>query len=228
MTKRQAIDLLREELRKRNADARYSNQFLYRELITQAKWLIKREIVAGRIYKNTFFFQTLKCQRVIETSLIDPCCPIKTNCKIYRLECKIPDVWIDNDGPIIKSISSIDGPAMGSTDFWLTTPSTWENKKKDPYQKKSKQLYTFYADGYFWFPEVNPHRVNIHGFWADDITHLNGCAEKEECVRYLDTRFTIPDWLEAEMFMKAATKIAGISERIPEDEQIDKNPTRKS
>lgn len=223
MTKRQAIDSLRDELRERNADSNYSNQFLYNELIKQAKWLIKREITAGRIYKNTFFFQLLKCQNVIETSLIDPCCPIRTNCKIYRTECKIPDVWIDNDGPIVKAITSVDG----STDFSVTSPTTWESKKHDPYQKKSKQLYSFYSDGYFWFPEINPHKVNILGFWTDDVSNLNGCAE-QECVRFLDTRFLIPDWLEAEMFAKALQQLAGITKRLPEDEQIDKNSTRRS
>lgn len=223
MTKRQAIDSFREKLRERNADSNYSNQFLYRTLMEQGRWLIKREISAGRIYTNTFFFQSLKCQKVIEVPATDPCCPIKTNCKMYRTENKIPDVWIDNGGPIIKAITSADN----STDFWVTTPTTWSNKKNDPYQKKSKQMYTFYSDGYFWFPEHNPHLVNILGFWTDDVSQLNGCGEKE-CVRYLDTRLLIPDWLEAEMFAKALQQLAGITKRLPEDEQIDKNPTRKS
>ena len=223
MTKRQAIDSLRDKLRERNAESNFSNQMLYRAMMEQAKWLIKREISAGRIYKNTFFFQLLKCQRVIEVPTTDPCCPIKTNCKIYRTECKIPEIWIDNDGPIIKGVFSVDG----STEFWHTTPTTWMNKRDDPYQKMSKQKYSFYSDGYFWFPEVNPHFVDILGFWTDDVTQLNGCVESE-CVRFLDTRFMIPDWLEAEMYAKALEQLAGISKRLPEDEQIDKNPTRRS
>lgn len=224
MTKRQAIDLLREELKERNADTTYSNQFLYLALMKQAKWLIKREISAGRIYKNTTFFQYLRCQKVIEVSPIDPCCPVKTNCKIYRTECKIPDIWIDTSGPIIKSISSVDN----STEFLATTPTMWQNKKIDPYQKHSKEHYSFYADGYIWFPEDNPHWVNIFGFWTDDVSQLNGCSEQKECIKYLDTKLTIPDWIEAEMFAKALQQLAGITKRLPEDEQVDKNPTRKS
>jgi len=224
MTKRQAIDSLRNKLRERNADSNYSNQFLYQSLVEHAKWLIKRDISSGRIYKNTYFFQTLGCQRVIEVPSTDPCCPVKTNCKMYRTECKVPDIWIDNNGPIVKSVTSVDG----STDFFITTPTTWQNKRHDPYQKKSNQNYVFFSDGYYWFPEVNPHYINILGFWTDDVTQLNGCDPNKECVRYLDTRFMIPDWLEAEMFAKALQQLAGISKRLPEDEQIDKNPTRKS
>lgn len=222
-TKRQMIDSLRNKLRERNADSNYSNQFLYNTLLEHSRWLIRREISSGRIYKNTYFFQLLQCQEVIETSSIDDCCPIKTNCKVYRTKCKIPDVWIDVNGPVVKYISSVDG----TTDFMITTPSTWQSKRSDPYQNKSKQMYTFFSDGYFWFPEHNPHKVNISGFWTDDVSELNGCSEKKDCVKYLDTRFMIPDWLEAEMQAKALEQIAGITKRLPEDEQIDKNPTHK-
>lgn len=222
-TKRQMINSLRDKLRERNADSNYTNQFLYNTLMEHAKWLIKREIVAGSIYRNTFFFQLLKCQNVIETSVVDPCCPVKTNCKIYRTECKMPDVWIDKNGPVVKYISSVDN----TTEFFITTPTTWQNKRNDPYQNKSGQFYTFFSDGYFWFPEHNPHRVNLLGFWVGDVSELNGCKEDKDCLRFLDTPFFIPDWIEAEMMSKALEQLAGISKRLPEDEQIDKNPTRK-
>ena len=222
-TKRQVIDSLRNKLRERNADSNYTNQFLYQTLLEQAKWLIQREINSGRIYKSTSLFQPLLCQNVIETSPIDPCCPVKTNCKIYRTECKMPDFWSDEDGPIIKTITSIDN----STSWDITTPTTWASIKVDPYQKKSKQMYAFFSDGYFWFPEQNPHKVNILGFWMDDVSNRNGCAENK-CVRYLDTKFTIPDRLEAEMMAKAVELLAGVSKRLQEDEEINKNSTRKS
>jgi len=223
-TKRQVIESLRKKIQERNADSNFTNQDLYQALLEQAKWLIKREINSGRIYKNVAFFQTLFCQDVIETSTVDPCCPIKTNCKIYRTKCKIPDFWVDEDGPIIKAITSVDG----TTSFDFTTPTTWLAKKVDPYQRMSKAMYTFFGDGYFWFPEHNPHKVNILGFWTDDVSELNGCVENQPCIRFLDTKFTIPDWLEAEMIAKATELLAGVTKRLPEDEEINKNTTRKS
>lgn len=227
-TKRQVIESLREKLKERNADSTYSNQFLYNVLLEHSKWLIKRDISNGRIYKNTFFFQPLKCQDVIEVPSIDACCPIKSDCVIYRTKNKIPDIWIDNNGPIIKSVSSVDSPVIGSTEFHLISPSSWQAKRNDPYQKMSKELYSFYSDGYIWFPEVNPHLVTILGFWTDDVSNLNGCEKNKKCVGFLDTKFMIPDWLEAEMFAKALEQLAGVTKRLQEDEQQDKNPTRKS
>lgn len=223
-TKRQRIDSLRNKLRERNSDSNYSNQFLYQSLIEQDKWLIKREINSGRIYKNVAFFQTLLCQEVIETPLIDACCPVKTNCKIYRTKCKLPDFWIDEDGPIIKNITSVDN----STSWQYTTPTTWSSIKEDPYQKKSKIMYVFFADGYLWFPEHNPHFINVIGFWVDDVSDKNGCSKNEECLRFMDTPSFLPDWLEAEAQAKALELLAGVSKRLQEDEDINKNPTRKS
>ncbi len=224
-TNRQVIESLRNKLRERNADSNYSNQFLYNTLAEHAKWLIKREISSGRIYRNTSFFQTLGCQEVVESSTVDKCCPVKVNCKIYRTRNKIPRTWIDNNGPVIKTVTSVDG----TTEFSVTTPTTWQNKKNDPYQQMSDSKYAFFGDGYLWFPDVNPHRINIHAFFKEDIKRLSNCESKEnDCVRFLDQEFMIPEWLEAEMFAKALEQLAGISKRLPEDEQIDKNSTRKN
>lgn len=226
-TKRQVIDSLRNKLRERNADSNYSNQFLYTVLLEHAKWLIKREISAGRIWRNVFFFQTLGCIKVVELSPIDSCCPVKTNCSIFRTEQKLPELWQDDYGPLIKTVSSVDN----TTGFFYTSPTTWQSKRNDPYNRKSSEKYVFFSDGYLWFPEHNPHFVNIYGFFIDDISDVdticNPCKDKP-CTRFLDTSFFVPEWIEAEMFAKALEQLAGVSKRLPEDEQIDKNSTRKS
>lgn len=228
-TKRQVIELFREELRERNADSTYSNQFLYNELMKHAKWLIRREVAAGRIYINNSLFQTLSCVDVIETSTVDPCCPVKVNCKIYRTKNKLPDMWIDTNGPILKSVSSVDG----TTDFFYTNPVTWQSKRLDPYQKQSNAKYSFFADGYLWFPEHNPNKVNVMGFFTEDIGKLKDeCGEckdeKKPCERFLDTKFLMPEWLEGEMFAKALESVAGVTKRLPTDEDINKNETRRN
>lgn len=211
-------------LRERNADSNYTNGFLYETLLNHAKWLIKREVSAGRIYKNTSFFQTLSCIEVQESSTIDACCPVKVNCKIYRTRHKIPNMWIDSNGPIIKMVTSVDS----TTEFKLTTALKWQSIRKDPYQAKLKDTYYyFYSDGYIWIPEVNPNRINIYAFFEDDVSLKNECSPNKKCVRFLDTEFMLPSWLEAEMFAKALEQIAGVSKRLPEDEQIDKNTIRR-
>lgn len=225
-TKRELIDSLREKLRERNADSKYSNRFLYQTLLEQAKWLIRREASAGRIWRSGSLFQNLTV-RIIEVPLIDSCIPIKANCRIFRSAERLPDLWEDANGPLLKSISSVDG----STDFFYTTSTTWIQKKKDPYRKKGTTKHAFFEDGYLWIPEHNPHFVTILGFYKDDIFfHEQDCldCDDKECIRFLDTPFWAPGWIEAEMLSKALELLAGVSKKLPEDEQIDKNPTRKS
>jgi hypothetical protein len=223
-TKRQVINSFRKKLQELGADSTYTNQFLYQALMEQAKWLIKREIHSGRIYSNNSFFQVLGCQEVIETSTIDECCPIKVNCKIYRTKEKLPETWVDNDGPVLKSVTSVDG----STEFFVISPGVWTNKKNDPYMKMSKDIkYAFISENYIWFPEHNPHRVNITGFYTDDISDRSACKDKKDCVRFLDTEFMLPGWLEAEMMAKALQQMM-VTKQLPEDAQIDKNTNRKN
>lgn len=223
-TKRQVIESLREKLRERNADSNYTNQFLYQTLLEQAKWLIRREATAGRIWKSSKLFQPYPV-RIIEVSTIDSCLKIKTNCKIYRSAEKLPVLWEDENGPFVKAVSSIDG----TTDFFYTNSTTWQSKRKDPYQKNSKTMYSFFEDGYLWIPEHNPHTVELLGFFVDDVTlskqNCIDCDEKD-CVRFLDTPFMAPGWVEAEMMAKSLELLLN-TKRIPEDEQINKNPNTK-
>lgn len=229
-SKRSIIDTFRDELRERNADSKYTNQFLYNEILKQAKWLIRREVAAGRIYINNSIFQTLACVPIVETSTTEDCCPVKTNCKIYRTRDKLPEMWLDSNGPVLKSVSSVDG----STDFFYTNATTWQSKRSDPYQRMTDTKYSFFSDGYLWFPENNPHFVSVLGFFTEDISTLeNKCVECDDkkpkpCSRFLDTEFMLPGWLEAEAYAKALQQIAGITKRLPEDEIINKNDAIKN
>lgn len=222
-TNRQVLNSFRKKLQERSADTDYSNQELYLTLFDHAKWLIKREVRSGNVYKNNSFFQTLGCQEIIETSTIDPCCPIKVNCKIYRTKNKLPETWIDDNGPILRAITSVDG----STEFYMTTPGTWLSIKKDPYKKWSKAKYAFAADGYLWFPEHNPHYIDIVGYFIEDVEPFDGCKEKKDCTRWLDTKFPLPDWLHAEMMSKALEQLIP-SKQMQADVQIDKNTNRRN
>ena len=229
-TKRQIISDFRKMIQEQTADSNFSNQFLYNALMNQGKWLIRREITAGRIYRNNSLFQTLGCQEIIETSTVDECCPVKTNCKIYRTKNKLPEMWLDTNGPVIRSVTSVDG----TTDFFITDPVTWQSKSNNPYQRMIDAKYSFPANGYLWFPENNPHFANINGFFIDDVALLDidacspGCEKKEkDCVRFLDTKFLVPDWLHAEMMAKAF-QLMFPTKQLPEDVQIDKNTNRKN
>ena len=223
ITKRDVIDSLRDKLRERSADTTYSNQFLYSVLLEQARWLMKREVSKGSIYKNQNLFSTLGCVEVEEVSSIDACCPIVTNCKMYRTKDPIPDIWSNDNGPMIRNVTSIDG----STRFQITTAILSQSKQDDPYNKRSSTKYAFFSNGYLWF-SVNPHRVNIDALFEDDVRRLSTCGDNKKCVRFLDTTFMLPESLHAEMYAKSLEIIAGVTKKLPEDMQVDKNVNRNN
>jgi hypothetical protein len=227
MTKREAINNLRKKIQERSADSTFSNKDLYLALLEQAQWLIKREVSAGRIYRNPSFFKLLAAREIVEVSTIPTCLNIKTNCKIYRTKNRLPEMWSDNNGPMIYSVHSIDN----STEFTRVTPTDWASIIGDPYQKFSTEKYCFFEDGYVWFPKENPYNANIRAYYKDDVKLVpdscTDCDDSESCVKFLDTEFMVPDWIIAEIFAKALQMLFP-TKQLQEDQQIDKNTNRKN
>jgi hypothetical protein len=161
----------------------------------------------------------------METSPIDENCEIQTGCKIFRTISKLPELWESPSGPMIKEVKSIDGSHI----FNNTSASAWPNIEHSPYFKYNTSQYYFYSGGYIFFPKKAPRQVNIVGYFKDDVSDKGSCANKDiKCKPFLDRPFRIPDWIEGELFAKALEELAGVTKRLPEDEQIDSNPTRKS
>lgn len=224
MTNRKHIANLRQKLREMDIDSDFTNQFLYDSLLNHAKWLIKREIRAGKIYKNLQLFKTLKCKKVVEANIVENSCPIKSPCNIWRTDKKLPDTWQDDYGPLIKYALSVDD----STRWHLISKEEWINKQSSPYAKFDKTKYMLYSDGYLWFPKQNPNRINIYGYWIEDVNFHSDCGDKKECIRFLDTEFNIPEWIEAEMYAKTIEELAKITKQLQPDEEINKNVIRRT
>ena len=224
LTHRQAISQLRDLIKERSADSTYSNQFLYQVLSKHAKWLIRRETRAGRIYRSVSLFQTLRCFEVMEAPMIEGC-DIDIKCKIYRTVSKLPAAWEDAGGLMIKEVKSIDGSHV----FASTSASQWVNIENSPYSKYSKSNYYFYSNGYLYFPKKAPKLINVVAYFIEDVSDICSCCDENvKCKRFMDELFRIPEWIEAEVFAKALEELAGVTKRMIEDEQIDSNTNRKS
>jgi hypothetical protein len=225
ITNREILALLRKGLNESGADSTYTNKFLYSKLKEHAKWLIPREAKSGKLYSGTSIFQTAPCIPIIKVNSTSNCCSINTCCTLFRTRNKIANFWEDAYGPIIRRITSIDG----SYSFTYISASDWERKTTNPYNKKNKEQYVFFDNGYFWFPDKAPKKVNITGFFEEDIIGKYACDKvKLPCVKFLDTRFSIPEYLTAELVSKVTQQIAQITKRLPEDADINKNTNRKN
>jgi hypothetical protein len=195
---------------------------LYSVLEEQAKWLIKREENASRIYRSNTLFQTLRCFEVIEISTTEDCGILSCD-KIFRTQDKVPVCWEDSNGYIIKDVSSIDN----SVSFTDISPISWPSIVKHPNYKYVKTYYFYQKDGYLYFPERAPKAINVFLYAKRDVSHMGSCGKPKVCVSFMDEKFRIPDWIEAELFNKALIQLASITSRLQDDNQIDKNTLRK-
>lgn len=224
MTKREAISILRDKIKERSIDTTYTNFFLYKVLEEQFSWLIRRDI--ARVYKSTELFQVLKEFQVDEILPSD--CEIDTNCRMFRTRYALPEIWIDDKGPVIRSITSIDF----STAFTRININEIKDKLVNPYVRIAKEKYYYFLEGYIYFLDFNPNKVNISAFFKDDLSlferKCTDCDESKDCKLYLDSKLFVPTWTLAEAQAKALDQLARVSKALPEDVQPDNNPNRKN
>ena len=158
MTIREAIHRVKRLFREINSDSRLSDRTVYSLLSNHSKWLIYRESEKFTLLKLDKLFQPLNCIDVIEAPLIDPCCGIRNQCTIFRTKDKLPDMFEDSYGGIIRSVTAIDN----QTSLTLIKPSEWERKQKNPWiNKDKKNSFYFYSDGHLYFPNGFWKKVNL-------------------------------------------------------------------
>lgn len=230
VTKREFISTVKRSLRESNSDSRFTNKLIYYTILKHQRWLIYRDSERLKFIKKDDIYQKIPCLKLKEVSKVS-CSNIELpiDCKIYRTEKKIPEMFEDSGGVIIDRITSIDG----SFKVDLTTPQDLQRKLKNPWlRNKSNKVYAYYEDGYLYFPNNDIKAINVYGFFIDDLKseYKNGCEDpcedcnKSNCKRFLDGGLRIPDYLEAQLFDLVVKDLMNTYKRFPEkSHEINKN-----
>lgn len=232
LTVRKAISDIRKGLRENDADSRMSNKFTYAKIKKHAADIIRQRSDAFRILKQQSFYQTINCMKVDEAPTIDPCCGIRTNCTVFRTVHKLPEMYEDSLGSIIKNVWSIDG--VFGTELQPITPDAWDRKRKNPWLRNGAltDIYYFYSDGYLYFPMSNWRKIKIRAYFQEDIAELNLCDEcgnepLQECRPYMDNRLYLPPDLWKFVSERVLEELAKTYKQIQPDVLIDKDEARK-
>lgn len=218
----QVISQLRNQLRIVNADSKVTRRFVWSLIDKHAKWLIKREASKLRIMKMGYLFQTLKCVEVIEVPASDECCGLKTKCKIWRTRYKIPDVYNDEDGIILKAVYSIDG----SEEFTPIKLQEFMRKLENPHSRYDKSRYYYFNNGYLYFPNTPIKMVQVKGYFIDEV--INECRPEDadkKCMSHLEKKFRFPDYLMGELTDHVMQDLIN-QKKVPPDTTINKEETR--
>lgn len=231
LTIRKAISEVKKGLRENDADSRLSNKYVYALIKKHAADVLRQRSDAFRILKQQSFYQTLNCVTVEEAPLIDPCCGIRSKCTVYRTRDRLPRMYEDSYGAIIKNVLTIDG----SFELQPVTPDGWDRKRKNPWGSGGamKDVYYFYNDGYLYFPMSTWRKVKIRAYFQEDVSDLNLCdncgnTPSTECRRYMDNQFFLPPDLWKYVSERVNQELLTIYKRIVPDELINKDETKRA
>lgn len=217
MTIGEITSRIRNQIKAVNQDSLLTDRFLYSLISKHGKWLMKREDGKNRLMGFNSIFQTLDFVELIEVDRVEASCTgIKSGIKIKRTKNKVPTFMQGYWGPLVRSITSLDG----SQELNPSDPSTYLNLVNSKSYKYNKSLYYWYLNDYLYFPDIQWDAVRIEGAFEDDISAFN-CKEADVCVRRQDQPINIPDYLHGELESQVLKDLS-LMYQIPVDTANDK------
>lgn len=212
----EAISRIRNQIKSVTVDAFVTDRYIFSLILKHISWLIKREDDKGILRKYNNIFHTLDYFCMIDVDKADTgCFCIESGCTIKRSKDKIPPAYEGSYGPIIRSVTSIDG----TTPLTLTYPKTYQAMSKQKTFKYNKTPYYYIVNDYIYVPNVDWPAIKLEGLFRWGIGQYN-CDTDHKCIYRQDEPFSVPMYLWAEMEAKVMQDL-GISIQIPGDVKQD-------
>jgi hypothetical protein len=216
----ETISRVRNVLKAVKEDAFLTDRFIYSLIIKYASLAVRRQDNENKIMRFQSLFEVLPCVDLIEVSKIDACCAgIKTDCTIMRTKQPIPEPMEGSEGPLIRSVTSLDGSII----LVNTNPTTYQIMTGQPTFKYNKAQYYWYLEGHLYFPNIPWEGVKVDGIFTESTAQFH-CVSP--CITRQDDRLSIPDFLFVEV-EAAVEKELGFMLQAPTETADDKmNPLR--
>lgn len=211
----EAISRVRNTLKAVKEDPFLTDRVIYFSLIKYAKTLIKREDNQFRLMKMSSIFKVLPYIELIDVDKVEAgCVGVYSECYFKRSKEKLPTILAGMFGPIIRTVSSIDG----SIEMFRTEPGTWISITKSSTFQYNKRPYFWYLNGYLYCPNIDWDAIRIEAIFEGALE----TCDSDECEIFQDTAFAIPEYLfsEVEQFViKELTMTMSIPTDGPDDSQ---------
>lgn len=211
-TIREAISRVRNTLKLVTEDAFVTDRFIYSVLIKYSKTLIRRQDVENKLMSYDSLFETLPYVELIEVDKIEAdCARLKTGCKIMRTKKKLPKLMTGSNGPILRTVSPIDGSDV----FQQCLAAVYVPMTQSTNFKYNKTHYFWYKNGYLYFPDIVWDAVSVEGMFEEPVDDF--CNENNsDCTIAQDRNVTIPDYLFAEIEQMTQQELLTLG-KIPSD-----------
>jgi hypothetical protein len=188
----EAISRIRTSIKAVKEDSFLTDRTIYFSISKYAKTLIKREDNQFKLMKMSQIFKVLPYVELINVDKIEAgCIGVYSECFFKRSKDKLPNILDGMFGPIIRTVSSIDG----SIEMFRTEPGTWSSITKSTTFKYNKRFYFWIIDGYIYCPNVDWEAIKIEAIFENDIEN----CKTNDCLLIQDQAFNIPEYLFSEV-----------------------------
>jgi len=191
----ETITRVRTVLKAVKEDAFLTDRNIYFSIIKYGETLLKREDNQYKLMKMSSIWTDLPYVELIDVDKVQAgCAGIYSGCTIKRTKDRLPKILDGSFGPLIRSVSSIDG----SMELYRTEPGTYVSITKTVNFKYNKQKYFWYLDGYLYLPNNQWDAIKVEALYDADISTYH-CETDDNCRIRQDQRLPFPEYLYSEI-----------------------------
>tara|TARA_Y100001954_G_C15531800_1_gene464510 strand:- start:24 stop:695 length:672 start_codon:yes stop_codon:yes gene_type:complete len=189
------VSRIRGQVKAEVQDAFVTDRYIYSLILKFAQLLMRRQDHANKLMKFNSVWQTLPYLELIEVDKVEAhCTGIRSGCIIKRTKDKLPTFMEGYWGPLIRTVSSIDG----SIELQATQPGTYTSMTKTTSFKYNTTKYFWYLNGYLYMPNIDWDAVLLEGVFEADISKWT-CDKEDDCIPRYMQQMNIPEFLFAEI-----------------------------
>lgn len=212
----EVVSRVRNVLKGSKQDPFLTDRYIYSLILKYAAVYMRRQDSTNKLMKFNSVFQTLPYVELIDVDKVEAqCSGIQSGITIKRSKEKLPNFMQGYWGPVIRTVSSIDG----SIELQPTQPGTYTSMTKTSSFKYNTTKYYWYLNGYLYMPNIDWDAILIEGIFEQDVTKWN-CDPSDDCdPRHLQP-LSVPDFLFAEieaMTIKDLSSQAGVPVDMSDD-----------
>lgn len=211
------VSRIRGQVKAKTQDAFVTDRYIYSLIQKFTQLLIRRQDDANKLKKFNPIWKTLPFIELIEVDKVEAeCTGIKSGCTIKRTKEKLPNMLEGYWGPLIRTVSSIDG----SNELKATHPGTYTSLTKTTSFRYNNQKYFWYLNGYLYFPDLEWDAIKLEAVFDDDVSDWL-CDSTDRCTPRYEQQLYIPESLLAEIEQQVLMMLSNAA-GIPSDDSDNK------
>ena len=211
----EAVSRVRNTIKAVKEDAFLTDRTIFSSIIKYGQSLLKREDNQFRLMKISSIFNVVPYVELIDVDKVEAgCVGVYSGCYFKRSKEKLPTILNGAMGPIIRTVSSIDG----TIEMFRTDPGTWVSISKSTTFKYNKRPYFWFLNGYLYCPNIEWDAIRVEAVFKDQVVS----CDTDPCLIRQDEPLPFPEYLFSEIeqyVVKELTMAIQVPSDGPDDSQ---------